>query len=133
MKEIALIIADAAQSPIVTLEMVSLFISMVGVGLVFIRMWFVFSSKLAQQHADILIRLKEQDIRIMQGKECVDELKKVHDQDFQILSLSSEKHLSQLHRENREDHQRLFVKLESLSESLSGVVAEVRSHTNQNH
>jgi hypothetical protein len=80
----------------------------------------------------IQVKLKALDIEVTALKNQVEEMKNKHDKDIVVIRDEFAKMVTRLHTENREDHGKVFQRLDEMNGMLAGVCATISEHT-KNH
>lgn len=105
----------------VIIEILVLLVAVITVAITIIKMWFSFNAKLEEHKTSVLVALKEHETKICTTMNEVSTLKVTHDADMAEVSGRFEKTYNLLRSENREDHAKLFDKLEGVNVLLSKV------------
>ncbi|MGV8136501.1 MAG: hypothetical protein AB2L20_14930 [Mangrovibacterium sp.] len=90
---------------------------LIGVALAIIKMWTSFQ-----------LKFKALETEVLQIKKDINEIRKDHDDDITQLRLGFSKDLDRLHNENREDHGKMFGKIEEMQKLLVRVDTAFASH-----
>ena len=90
---------------------------LIGVALAIIKLWTSFQ-----------LKFKAIETEVLQIKKELNDIRRTHDEDITALRLGVSKDLDRLHNENREDHGKMFGKIEDLQKLLIKVDTAFASH-----
>ena len=101
---------------------------LIGVALAIIKMWTSFQLKFKALETEVL-QIKMDISKIKHDHDDdISEIKHDHDNDITQLRLGFSKDLDRLHNENREDHGKMFGKIEDMQKLLVKVNTAFEAH-----
>lgn len=121
------------------IEIITLVVSVISVIVALIKIWQKWDIKMADHKEFILQEMAKQkqksrdnELLIQEHKNSTDleiaNLRKTHETDVKDIYLKIEKSIDRIHIENREDHGKLFLKIEDLSKMVFETCAAFREY-----
>jgi len=103
-------------------------IALIGLLITIIKMWMSFQNGFEQHKTEVKLKLQEYEMKTNALILDMKDFKEAHDQDIQQLTTRFQSGLDLIHKENREDHGKLFNILDGVGKMLTKVDTSLTMH-----
>ena len=114
-----------------TMDSVLFWVSLLGMLITILTVWSRMVNKLKDSETGLQVRLKDHEVQIIRLDRDFMALSQKHDRDMQLIREDFEKKIDEIIIHNREDHSKMFDKMERINSTMSGMSAALREHLKQ--
>lgn len=97
-----------------------------------LSVWSNMLTKLKNSETGLLVKLKDHEVQIMRIDRDFLALEAKHEKDMRLIREDFEQKIGDIISHNREDHSKMFDKMERISSALSGMSVALREHMKEN-
>lgn len=103
-------------------------IALLGLLITIIKMWFSFRNGFEQHKTEVKLKLQEYEMKTNALMVDMKTFKESHEKDIEELTTRFQANLDQIHKENREDHGKIFTVLDAVGKTLMKVETSLMMH-----
>ena len=124
---------ELLSQPVETSRELLLFgLTILGMLITILSVWSNMLTKLKNSETNLLVKLKDHEVQIIRLDRDFMALDAKHEKDMRLVREDFEQKMCEIVNNNREDHAKMFDKMERINSTISGMSAALREHLKTN-